>query len=124
MSTRCRCRSRRRPKPPPWTLSVSEVLKGPQGTLYGEDSTGGAVNYIAAKPTSHFTSGIDASYGRFNTTDVQGYVSGPITDTVNARLSGRAVESSNWQQSYTDSDTLGARNQLEARTAARLAPYR
>ena len=96
-------------------LERVEVLKGPQGTLYGEDSTGGAVNYIAAKPTSHFTSGIDASYGRFNTTDVQGYVSGPITDTVNARLSGRAVESSNWQQSYTDSDTLGARNQLEAR---------
>ena len=96
-------------------LERVEVLKGPQGTLYGEDSTGGAVNYIAAKPTSHFTSGIDASYGRFNTTDVQGYVSGPITDTLTARLSGRAVESSNWQQSYTDSDTLGARNQLEAR---------
>ena len=96
-------------------LERVEVLKGPQGTLYGEDSTGGAVNYIAAKPTSHFTSGVDASYGRFNTTDVQGFVSGPLTDTLTARLSGRAVEASNWQQSYTDSDTLGARNQLEAR---------
>ncbi len=96
-------------------LERVEVLKGPQGTLYGEDSTGGAVNYIAAKPTSHFTSGVDASYGRFNTTDVQGFVSGPLTDTLTARLSGRAVEASNWQQSYTDSATLGARNQLEAR---------
>src|SRR5712671_6528265 len=43
-----------------------EVLKGPQGTLFGQNATGGAVNYIAAKPTNSFAAGGDLAYGRFN----------------------------------------------------------
>ena len=59
-----------------------EVLKGPQGTLFGQNSTGGAINFIAAKPTSYLDAAVSASYGRFDEVDAQGYLSGPLSETV------------------------------------------
>src|SRR3546814_16373897 len=47
-------------------LERVEVLKGPQGILFGQNSTGGAINYIAAKPTRELEAGFSASYGRFD----------------------------------------------------------
>lgn len=77
-----------------------EVLKGPQGTLFGSNATGGAINYIAAKPTDEFTAGFDFSFGRFETADLSGFVSGPISDTLRYRLSGRVLTSDPWQYMY------------------------
>jgi len=92
-----------------------EVLKGPQGLLYGENSTGGAVNYVAAKPTDYFTAGAKGSYGRFNTGDLEAFVSGPIADSLQGRLAVRTVQGGDWQYSYTRSDTVGAKNLTQAR---------
>lgn len=92
-----------------------EVLKGPQGTLFGQNTTGGAINFVAAKPTDTFKAGVDLSYGRFNTFDAQGYISGPISANVNARISARTVQSSDWQKSSSRQDTLGARRETQAR---------
>ncbi len=92
-------------------LQRVEVLKGPQGTLFGENATGGAINYIAAKPTDHFDAGFDASYGRFNTANLEGYVSGPVTDTLDMRLALKTIQSGGWQQSQSrPGDTLGAQD--------------
>jgi iron complex outermembrane receptor protein len=85
-------------------LERVEVLKGPQGTLFGQSATGGAVNYIAAKPTDSFKAGADLSYERFGKLDASGFVSGPITDTLKARLAVRAVEGGAWQYSATRPD--------------------
>jgi iron complex outermembrane receptor protein len=85
------------------TLDVErvEVLKGPQGTLFGENSTGGAINYIAAKPTDYFTAGGDLTFSRFDQVEVDGYVSGPLTDTLNARVAVRSVQGGAYQESQT-----------------------
>ncbi|QKS02147.1 TonB-dependent receptor [Sphingomonas sp. CL5.1] len=82
-------------------LERLEVLKGPQGTLFGQNATGGAINYIAAKPTDTFRAGATVTYGRFNQVDAEGYVSGPITDTLKARVAGRAEFGDGWQVSTT-----------------------
>lgn len=87
-----------------------EVLKGPQGTLFGENATGGAVNYIAAKPTDHFSAGADALYGRFNQAELSGYISGPIGSTLSARLSARTEQRGDWQYSASRDDGAGKRN--------------
>ena len=97
-------------------LERVEVLKGPQGLLFGSNSTGGAVNYIAARPTSDLHAGVDAGFGRFDAWDLGGYVSGPITDGVNARLAVRHEGSGNWQTSATrPDDHIGARDFTELR---------
>ena len=99
-----------------------EVLKGPQGTLYGGNATGGAINYIAAKPTDHFTAGVAEQFGRFGTSDLTGYVSGPVTDTLSVRVSGRWLDGGAWQKSYTRNDTLGRQHQLYGRFIADWRP--
>ena len=97
-------------------LERVEVLKGPQGTLFGQNSTGGAVNYIAAKPTDSFKAGFDATVGRFATANIDGFISGPITDTISARLAVAHDGEGNWQYSYTHpGETRGQVNITKAR---------
>jgi outer membrane receptor protein involved in Fe transport len=81
-------------------LQRVEVLKGPQGTLFGNNATGGAINYIANKPTDTFQAGGDLSYGNFSDTNVQGFVSGPIADGLDARLALQSHTSGAWQKGY------------------------
>jgi iron complex outermembrane receptor protein len=103
-------------------LQRVEVLKGPQGTLFGENSTGGAVNYIANRPTDHFAGGMALTYGRFNETDAEGYISGPVAGTVDARLAVRTEQRGDWQYNYTNGDSLGKRNFTTARLLVDFAP--
>ena len=91
-------------------LERVEVLKGPQGTLFGSNATGGAINYIAAKPTSTFKAGVDAGIQNFGEITAGGYVSGPISDTLTARVAVRTEQGGAWQRSYTRDDKLGDRN--------------
>ena len=71
---------------PSFDLERIEVLRGPQGTLYGRNATGGLVHFISNKPTEHFESSVDmtmAQYGQFSFT---GMVSGALGDDVQGRL--------------------------------------
>ena len=63
-----------------------EVLRGPQGTLFGRNATGGAVRYITRKPTDKFEGQLNAAYGSFNRVDLSGLVNIPLSDKAAVRL--------------------------------------
>lgn len=100
-------------------LERTEVLYGPQGTLYGVNTTGGAVNFITNKPTDEFTAGVTAEYDSHNEFIGQGYVSGPITSGLDFRLAAITDQDGAWQtnrdthQSFGDKNTSAFRGELK-----------
>jgi iron complex outermembrane receptor protein len=64
-----------------------EVLKGPQGTLYGRNATGGALNIISAKPTREMEGFASLNVGNYESTKLEGAVGGPLTDALSGRVS-------------------------------------
>ena len=104
-------------------LERVEALKGPQGTLFGQNATGGAINYIASKPTNTFQYGADVSYGRFNYLNGNAFVSGPLGDKAGVRLAVTAANSDGWQRSLTrPNDRNGAQKYLAGRLTFDLHP--
>lgn len=104
-----------------------EVLKGPQGTLFGNNATGGAINYIAAKPTSEPEGAVSIDFGRFNTFTADAHISGPITENLLARIAVHATSGDGWQKSISRpgdrngaSETFSARFLLDWRPTDRL----
>ena len=68
-------------------LARIEVLRGPQGTLYGRNSTAGVVNVISNRPTDTFEAGANATVGDFGTYQADGFVNMPVADWLSLRAS-------------------------------------
>ncbi|HUJ02555.1 MAG TPA: TonB-dependent receptor, partial [Rhizomicrobium sp.] len=72
-----------------YDVSQVEVLRGPQGTLYGRNATAGVVNVISAKPTDHFEAMASADWGNFTNRRYEGMVNIPIlSDELDLRVAG------------------------------------
>ena len=74
-----------------------EVLRGPQGALFGKNTAAGAISIISAGPTDKMSAGITGVYN-FDQKgyDLSGYVSGPVSDTLSARMAVRVQDQDGW----------------------------
>lgn len=81
-----------------------EVLKGPQGTLFGQNATGGSINVIAAKPTDSLSAGVKLDVNQWGETTAEGFVSGPISDTLRGRVAAQTTQFGGWQRGYFNND--------------------
>lgn len=70
-----------------------EILRGPQGTLFGRNATGGAINFITHRPDLEKTSGaIDVELGDYNHSRIMGFFNLPITETFGVRIAGMKLD--------------------------------
>ncbi|MDB5365502.1 MAG: TonB-dependent receptor [Rhodospirillales bacterium] len=75
-----------------------EVLKGPQGTLFGRNTTGGLAHWITKKPTGDFEGYGALQYGSYNQVSGEGAVSGPLSNKVRARAAFKYIRDDGWQK--------------------------
>ncbi|MFK7734054.1 MAG: TonB-dependent receptor [Pseudomonadales bacterium] len=88
-----------------------EVLKGPQGDLYGRNTTAGQINFVSNKPTDEVEGGVTVGIGNYGSFDFEAFISGPLSDSVNARVAIRSEQSTEgWQKSLTRDDELGEKD--------------
>ncbi|MGC4253123.1 MAG: TonB-dependent receptor, partial [Sphingobium sp.] len=73
---------------PSFDLARVEVLRGPQGTLFGRNATGGLIHFVSARPTKELEGYIDIMGGTNGHFNAEGAISGPLTENVQARVAG------------------------------------
>ena len=112
-----------------------EILRGPQGTLYGRNATGGAINIISRAPTDEFEGYVSGLVGSFDRIDVRGAVAGPITENLSGRLAVRRLKDDGYTEDLDpqggdkvdDNDLAALRGSLrwksDALTATLIAEY-
>ncbi len=79
-------------------LERVEILRGPQGTLYGRNATGGTVSFVTKKPSQEFDAYVQAKYGSYDNKGVEFAIGGGITESISARFSGNG----NWHDPFAE----------------------
>jgi iron complex outermembrane receptor protein len=103
-------------------ISQVEVLRGPQGTLFGKNTIGGAVTLVSTRPTATSSGWVDATTGSDSRSDVRFAVNLPITDQVWTRFSAASLNQDGYGESLQDGTEFGDVNTDTVRGALRWLP--
>jgi iron complex outermembrane receptor protein len=106
-----------------YDLQSVQVLKGPQGTLFGRNGTGGSVLYTSAQPADDFGASIRGRVGNYELRELEGMVNVPIIDDrVLLRFAFNTLEREGYIDNLTTGDTLGNVHRDSARLSLTLRP--
>ncbi|MEZ6001110.1 TonB-dependent receptor [Hyphomonas sp.] len=108
---------------PMFDIERIEVLKGPQGTLFGRNTTAGLINVVTNKPIDEFQASVAADIGNYDTWNLEGMVNLPISENVQARFAIRSENSDKgWQKSISRGEDRGTIDKLGFRAALAIQP--
>lgn len=99
-----------------------EVLRGPQGTLFGRNTTGGAVRLILKKPDDELSGHGEISYGRFNEIQIRGTIDIPLDEKLLTKISAYYVEDDGYVRNLNTGDRLNDTQSYGVRGALRFLP--
>lgn len=108
---------------PLFDLDRVEVLRGPQGTLWGKNTTGGAIHFVSRKPTFADDGYVKFGLGNYDKRETQGAIGGGLTDTLAGRLSFYHEQSDGWAKNrYSGDEDAGALDDSALRGQLLFAP--
>ncbi|MFT6898277.1 MAG: iron complex outermembrane receptor protein [Paraglaciecola sp.] len=96
-----------------------EIIRGPQGTLFGKNTIGGAISVTTARPDEEFRGAVEVTVGNFGNKKLRGYVNIPITDDFYTRLSLSSNEKDGYATRILTGQSLGGEDKQAARLTAR-----
>jgi len=105
-------------------ISQVEVLRGPQGTLYGRNATAGVVNVISAKPTDQFEAMASGDIGNYKNRRFEGMINLPIVDDrVDIRIAGEWTKRSGYSFNELTGQSIDGRNLWSGRVTVGFKPF-
>jgi outer membrane receptor protein involved in Fe transport len=106
-----------------YDLERVEVLRGPQGTLYGRNATAGVVNIISAKPVDHFEAKLSADVGNYNSSRLEGMINLPLVqDKAALRIAGAWTKRDGYVKNLLTGQQTDGRNLWSTRVTLGLTP--
>ena len=100
-----------------------EVARGPQGTLYGRNATGGAVNIVTRHPTDDFSGYLNATYGNYDALRLEGAISGPIVPgMLKARIAFKRDHRDGYRENLFDGSNINNLNTHAVRGTLEFTP--
>jgi outer membrane receptor protein involved in Fe transport len=99
-----------------YDLSQAEVLRGPQGTLYGRNATAGVVNLVTAKPSDQFEAMVSADFGNYNNRRFEGMINVPLVDDrLDLRVAGEWTKRQGYSFNALDNQRVDGRDLWSSR---------
>lgn len=99
-----------------------EVVRGPQGTLYGRNATGGAVNVLTGSPTETLSGYAKVTVGNYALINTEGAISGPVSDTITARFAFQTLDRDGYGRNFTTDQEIDNEHSFGVRGKIKFEP--